>query len=630
MKDRRTLLLAFLALTAASVKADEPDIEEMNECEQIVDDPASHDDHLFNFHQHDERLDPNKFLKIVYQMMSMRRTDPVKKVTLEFNPILHHLVGAYSMRSTVQHAAADGTVSDTCYDITVQIHDTDECTHEGSSDWMHSCHDSTACVNTEGGYFCACSPGEWAVNGSGEGKCNAGEADSTACCGAVTYDGAPHGDFGCRAAFACHADSCAHNDCDPNASCVAGEPGSNTYSCQCNERYRDVSATATTTTGVGGAGRSCEFVDHCESPDACPGGGCLCRSVVDQTQDGYFCDPLPGFATYVPEAASPPAAAPNKFRLDAEPHLCASQARVELELVGASRLVLTQGQAYEEQGVRISDDSSADLDRRFTTDYSNAERLFTEMMAGSESSSGFAKTCGLYYVTYELATPWIQGHPKAMITREVEVGDVDECHYSGLDADFSCMCHYPAKCVNVVCGTGGFAPSEAAYECVCDNDDFESDGDNGCVRKVPLKVEAPAAVADKASESPDEPASVDSSGADSGVQASDSFHYVQKLNDALDHLGWDADKLHADGLRKYKRYIHKLFDTAHGTDSDLPKDYAWDSPYRTKDLGELRQKCVDRELASAVGAVELSKKSAISLLAHADHDQITEGVLSKL
>jgi hypothetical protein len=71
--------------------------------------------------QHDERLDPNKFLKIVYQMMSMRKTAPVKKVTLDFNPNLHHIVGPYSMRSTVQHVGEDGSVTDTCYDITVQV-----------------------------------------------------------------------------------------------------------------------------------------------------------------------------------------------------------------------------------------------------------------------------------------------------------------------------------------------------------------------------------------------------------------------------------------------------------------------------------------------------------------------------
>jgi hypothetical protein len=338
-------------------------------------------------------------------------------------------------------------------------------------------------VNTEGGYYCACKAGEWAVRDSGNGKCN-GENDSTACCGVVTYDGAPHGDVGCRGDFQCHADSCAFNDCDPNALCVEGEPskdgsGPNAFSCMCKERYRDVSEGQQLLPG-----RVCQFVDHCEAEDACPS-GCACRSVVDQETDGYFCEPKPGFAKYVPSeeyewASSNGAPTSSSFRLDEQPHhLCASQDAVELELIGAPTMKLAQGSKYEELGVRITDQSTVDLKRRFTTDYSNAEPL----APSGSNIHGFAQACGSYSVVYELDTPWISGHQHATTTRVVEVVDVDECSYRGEDPTYVNHCHFPAKCVNVQCGTEGFGPSEAAYKCVCEHEDFEPDGDNGCVRK---------------------------------------------------------------------------------------------------------------------------------------------------
>ena len=117
-----------------------------------------------------------------------------------------------------------------------------------------------------------------------------------------------------------------------------------------------------------------------------------------------------------------------------------------------------------------------DLKRRFTTDYGDAEALM--------DLSGFAKDCGTYSITYALATPWIQGRKEATTTRTVVVKDVDECSYGGEDPDYHNHCHFPAKCRNVQCGTAGFGPSDAAYECVCENEDFEPDGDNGCRRKA--------------------------------------------------------------------------------------------------------------------------------------------------
>ena len=168
--------------------------------------------------QHDDRLDPNKFVKVVFKIMSELKPDPIKKVQLDYNPILHHLVGEYTMKSTVTHMTKSGSTVDHCYDIVITIHDTDECTHKGSPDWRHTCHSSTECMNTPGGYYCACPADHFAMQGSGNGKCD-GNGDSRSCCGDVTYDGAPHGDFSCREDFKCHSDSCAFNDCDEHATC---------------------------------------------------------------------------------------------------------------------------------------------------------------------------------------------------------------------------------------------------------------------------------------------------------------------------------------------------------------------------------------------------------------------------
>jgi hypothetical protein len=117
-------------------------------------------------------------------------------------------------------------------------------------------------------------------------------------------------------------------------------------------------------------GRECLFVDHCEDADACPH-GCDCHSVVNADKDGFFCAPKPGYATYYPaeeyEWVTRPKA--NPYRLDAVNHLCASQHMPELVLLGSPTLVLTQGQKYVEEGVKITDVSTVDLKRRFTTDY---------------------------------------------------------------------------------------------------------------------------------------------------------------------------------------------------------------------------------------------------------------------
>jgi len=174
---------------------------------------------------------------------------------------------------------------------------------------------------------------------------------------------------------------------------------------------------------------------------------------------------------------------------------------------------------YVESGVTITDVSTVDLKRRFTTDYSAAEAL----MIGDYS--GFVKKCGTYSITYELATPWIKGRAKASITRLVDVVDANECEYKGADHDFLHMCNFPAKCVNVACGTQGFAPDEPAYECVCEHPDYEPDGDHGCrLKEVASPDPSPQ------EEEPD-------------------LSFYAKLHEAFEHIQWHEDKLHVNGVR---------------------------------------------------------------------------------
>jgi len=71
----------------------------------------------------------------------------------------------------------------------------------------------------------------------------------------------------------------------------------------------------------------------------------------------------------------------------------------------------------------------------------------------------------------------------------VIVKDVDECVYRGEDPQFLNHCLYPATCVNAVCGTGNFEPGAAAYNCVCEHEDFEEDGKMGCRRLNHTKTE---------------------------------------------------------------------------------------------------------------------------------------------
>ena len=59
------------------------------------------------------------------------------------------------MRTTVV-TLKDDRLEEKCYDIIIQVLDTNECEHSDSIEWAHQCDASSKCVNTEGSYFCAC------------------------------------------------------------------------------------------------------------------------------------------------------------------------------------------------------------------------------------------------------------------------------------------------------------------------------------------------------------------------------------------------------------------------------------------------------------------------------------------
>ena len=56
------------------------------QCERIVESPLPDDDAYFQFHQNDERLDPNQFVKVVFKIISGYNGQYVKKVTLDYSP----------------------------------------------------------------------------------------------------------------------------------------------------------------------------------------------------------------------------------------------------------------------------------------------------------------------------------------------------------------------------------------------------------------------------------------------------------------------------------------------------------------------------------------------------------------
>mgnify|MGYP005693949667 CR=1 FL=1 len=79
----------------------------------------------------------------------------MKKVTLDYNPQVKSDVGPYPMRTTVA-TLKDGRHEEKCYDIIIQVFDTDECSSTAPPEWAHQCDASARCVNTKGSYKCEC------------------------------------------------------------------------------------------------------------------------------------------------------------------------------------------------------------------------------------------------------------------------------------------------------------------------------------------------------------------------------------------------------------------------------------------------------------------------------------------
>jgi hypothetical protein len=96
----------------------------------------------------------NIFINI--QIISTIRSELVKRVVLDYNPQLHHEVGPYPMVTHVTTTSKDGVNHEHCYEIWITILDTNECDEKEHPEWRHQCDESTTCVNTEGGYYCAC------------------------------------------------------------------------------------------------------------------------------------------------------------------------------------------------------------------------------------------------------------------------------------------------------------------------------------------------------------------------------------------------------------------------------------------------------------------------------------------
>ena len=82
-------------------------------------------------------------------------------------------------------------------------------------------------------------------------------------------------------------------------------------------------------------------------------------------------------------------------------------------------------------------------------------------------------------VEYSLDTPWLEGHPRASITRTVEIVDVNECTYKGNDTFFKPLCSGLAVCENIECAETSKMPRQG-YKCVCPDEGYEPDENNSC------------------------------------------------------------------------------------------------------------------------------------------------------
>jgi hypothetical protein len=202
----------------------------------------------------------------------------------------------------------------------------------------------------------------------------------------------------------------------------------------------------------------------------------------------------PSLAEVTPPLAEAPAALlplALHFRLDNNTACFRADGSDLVALEGPARLVLEQGQRYQEPGLRLHWRARALLvghQGSIAATFSESFASPLQQGLGRDSGGGFyspvwgegggvhlhhttshgpfLSQVGTHVLTYTVPTPWLSPHTTSVtLTREVTVTDIDECLYSGNNTAYQAQCVYAAACRNL----------PGSYECVCP-DGFAGDG----------------------------------------------------------------------------------------------------------------------------------------------------------
>jgi len=412
----RCVLLPFLLLSSAvssasaSASADAP-------CTQLKT--------TLNYSQSNSPRDISSVLRVVVEKVN-RELEGVIDVDVEWTGSeLHRKVGTYSIKSSVTRRLGDTTTKE-CFEVPFVIADTNECELPVGHVMAHRCHESAACVNTNGGYECQCEGedgwGKSLVESTIKGKkSTAGSCDAN--------------DDECRSGFICPVDPCQPNgasDCDTSkgAKCVSQVFKDGTgvaYSCECPVKTLGNGHVCSANDEVPGPkvgfdGKPTEAtinadycscttpsVDQCAGFPACEAKNTACKTKKDGSSPS--CECKPGYVSTKEHGCvdeTPPAL---KLRCDPDSD-------------GITKL--RQGDNYEECAVDIEDDNAEDLARSLKIAYS--EPL----------PSGCLRKMGDFHVNYTVATPWTEP-PFQRVTRTVKVADLDECKISAKEESHFCL-----------------------------------------------------------------------------------------------------------------------------------------------------------------------------------------------
>ncbi|GMH70542.1 hypothetical protein TrST_g14038 [Triparma strigata] len=383
-----------------------------------------------NYSQSNSPRDISQVLRVVVEKVN-RELEGVIDVDVEWTGSeLHRKVGQYTIKSSVTRRTTSPSgleiTAKECFEVPFVIEDTDECSLPVGHVMAHKCHESAACVNTNGGYECKC---------EGEGLWGKSLMEGTARGKPSTEGECEEGDEECRGGFVCPVDPCGVNgdsDCDvaKGAKCASEVFKDGTgvkYTCQCPSKTLGNGHVCTASDDVpspkvGFDGKPTEATitaDYCScttpSVDQCAGfPACAAKNTACKTQK---------------DGSSPSCECKTGY-VETKEHGCVDETPPKLKLRcdpdgdGVTRL--RQGDNYEECAVDIEDDNAEDLARTLKITYSDP------------LPSGCLRKMGEFHVNYTVASPWTEP-PFQRVTRTVRVGDLDECKISAQEESHFCL-----------------------------------------------------------------------------------------------------------------------------------------------------------------------------------------------